>query len=169
MFLFRLSNGQLTEACSKSWIQVTGLGHALADARQLSDWKSRRGLLELDRIQRCGRTGSVMKIGKTGKTGKRIVAPTSKVQLAEPGAVGRPSVHQEKWTKATVILLDRQIIHLDRIATDLRERFVTNRAEIIRILIDALIDSGLEIRGVTSKEELKNLLTVRLKTRGPAK
>src|SRR5437879_5260918 len=51
---------------------------------------------------------------------------------------GRPPVHQEKWSKVSVVLFDRQILHLDRLSTEIRStnRKVLNRAEIIRALID---------------------------------
>jgi len=49
-----------------------------------------------------------------------------------------------------VVLFDRQVVHLDRLAADARERNgkILNRAEIIRALIDGLIDSGIDIAGV---------------------
>jgi hypothetical protein len=60
---------------------------------------------------------------------------------------GRPPSHQETWSKVSVVLFDRQIVHLDRLATDIRGKSgkVLNRAGLIRALIDALIDSGLDI------------------------
>ena len=39
----------------------------------------------------------------------------------KPGR-GRPPVHQETWSKVSVVLFDRQIVHLDRLATDIRGR-----------------------------------------------
>src|SRR6478609_4087005 len=56
---------------------------------------------------------------------------------------GRPPVHRETWSKVSVVLFDRQILHLDRLATDVRSKSgkILNRAEIIRALIDGLIDS----------------------------
>ena len=60
---------------------------------------------------------------------------------------GRPPVHVETWSKVSVVLFDRQILHLDRLSTDIRGKSgkVLNRAEIIRALIDGLIDSGMDI------------------------
>jgi hypothetical protein len=62
---------------------------------------------------------------------------------------GRPPVHQETWSKVSVVLFDRQVVHLDRIAADARARSgrIVNRAEIIRALIDGLIDSGMDVAG----------------------
>ena len=49
-----------------------------------------------------------------------------------------------------MVLFDRQVVHLDRLAADARERDgkILNRAEIIRALIDGLIDSGIDVAGV---------------------
>jgi len=66
-------------------------------------------------------------------------------------------VHQETWSKVSVVLFDRQILHLDRLSTDIRGRSgkVLNRAEIIRALIDGLIDSGMDVTGTASEADLR--------------
>jgi hypothetical protein len=60
---------------------------------------------------------------------------------------GRPPVHRETWSKVSVVLFDRQILHLDRLATDIRGKSgkAVNRTEIIRALIDGLLDSGMAV------------------------
>jgi hypothetical protein len=75
-------------------------------------------------------------------------------------------VHQETWSKVTVVLFDRQIVHLDRLATDIRVKSgkVINRAEIIRGLIDGLIDSGMDITGSGSEADLRARVSRRLGT-----
>jgi len=52
------------------------------------------------------------------------------------------------------VLFDRQVAQLDRLATHLRGKSgkALNRAEIIRALIDGLIDSGMDISSATEKE-----------------
>src|SRR6058998_2767843 len=77
---------------------------------------------------------------------------------------GRPPVHQETWSKVSVVLFDRQIVHLDRLATDIRGKNgkVFNRAEIIRALIDGLIDSGLDITATDSEADLRARVARRL-------
>ena len=77
---------------------------------------------------------------------------------------GRPPVHQETWSKVSVVLFDRQILHLDRLATDIRGRSgkVLNRAEIIRALIDGLIDSGMDITAAASETDLRAKIARRL-------
>src|SRR3954463_4184890 len=77
---------------------------------------------------------------------------------------GRPPVHQETWSKVSVVLFDRQILHLDRLATDIRGTSgkVLNRAEIIRALIDGLLDSGMDITTAGSETDLRAKIARRL-------
>jgi hypothetical protein len=84
---------------------------------------------------------------------------------AKPGP-GRPPVHNETWSKVSVVLFDRQIVHLDRLATDMRSTSgkVLNRAEIIRALIDGLIDSGMDITPASSEGDLRARVARRLGT-----
>ena len=85
--------------------------------------------------------------------------------VTKPGR-GRPPVHQETWSKVSVVLFDRQIVHLDRLATDIRGKSgkVINRAEIIRALIDGLIDSGLDVSASGSEADLRAKVARRLGT-----
>ena len=91
---------------------------------------------------------------------------TSGVRLLPKVGRGRPPVHQETWSKVSVVLFDRQIVHLDRLATDIRVKNgkVINRAEIIRALIDGLIDSGLDITGSGTEADLRARVARRLGT-----
>src|SRR6185295_11663773 len=79
---------------------------------------------------------------------------------------GRPPIHHESWSKISVVLFDRQVVHLDRVAADARARNgkVLNRAEIIRALIDGLIDSGMYIAGGVSVADLRSHVASRLGT-----
>jgi len=63
----------------------------------------------------------------------------------------------------SVVLFDRQIVHLDRLANDIRGTSgkVLNRAEIIRALIDGLLDSGMDIT-TGSEAELRARVARRL-------
>ncbi len=83
---------------------------------------------------------------------------------AKTRARGRPPVHQESWSKVSVVLFDRQILHLDRLSTDIRGRSgkALNRAEIIRALIDGLIDSGLDVTATGSEADLRARVARRL-------
>ena len=79
---------------------------------------------------------------------------------------GRPRIHNETWSKVSVVLFDRQISHLDRLATNLRGKSgrTFNRAEIIRALIDGLIDSGMDISSTGSEADLRARVARRLGT-----
>src|SRR5436305_7446869 len=79
---------------------------------------------------------------------------------------GRPPVHNETWSKVSVVLFDRQILHLDRLTTDIRGKSgkVLNRAEIIRALIDGLIDSGMDITTTGTEADLRAKVARRLGT-----
>jgi len=90
-------------------------------------------------------------------------APATNVRRSK-ATRGRPPVHQESWSKVSVVLFDRQIVHLDRLATDIRGRSgkVLNRAEIIRALIDGLIDSCLDVTGTGSEADLRARVARRL-------
>jgi hypothetical protein len=89
---------------------------------------------------------------------------TTKVRAKRRAARGRPPVHQESWSKVSVVLFDRQIVHLDRLSTDIRGRSgrVLNRAEIIRALIDGLIDSGMDVTSTGSEADLRARVARRL-------
>jgi hypothetical protein len=64
------------------------------------------------------------------------------------------------------VLFDRQILQLDRLATDIRGKSgkLLNRAGIIRALIDGLIDSGMDITGTASEKDLRARVARRLGT-----
>jgi hypothetical protein len=57
-------------------------------------------------------------------------------------------------------------MHLDRLATNLRSANGKgfNRAEIIRALIDGLLDSGMDIGGTASEADLRARVARRLGT-----
>ena len=70
---------------------------------------------------------------------------------------GRPPVHSDKWSKVSVVLFDRQIVRLDRLASDIRQKTgrAVNRAALIRAVIDGLFDSELAIKDIGSERELR--------------
>ena len=94
---------------------------------------------------------------------RKPVRPRS---VASKPTRGRPPVHQETWSKVSVVLFDRHILHLDRLSTDIRglSGKALNRAEIIRALIDGLIDSGMDIRATGSEADLRARVARRLGT-----
>ncbi|HEY7497935.1 MAG TPA: hypothetical protein VH740_05465 [Vicinamibacterales bacterium] len=73
-------------------------------------------------------------------------SPTDNSPTAKDGAKrrpGRPPIHQEPWTKVTVVLFDRQITFLDRLAANIRAEHGASisRAQLIRALVDSVGDS----------------------------
>lgn len=87
------------------------------------------------------------------------------VEVPAPPAptLGRPATH-EKWTKVTVVLFDRQIVFLDRLANDIRAKSgaAIRRAEILRALVDALEAAEVDLTTAKSEDALKELLSARL-------
>lgn len=97
---------------------------------------------------------------------KRVRATTaSRRSRTKPGP-GRPPVHNETWSKVSVVLFDRQIHHLDRVGSGIRSMSgkSLNRAEIIRALIDGLIDSGMDITTSATEADLRARVARRLGT-----
>jgi molybdate-binding protein len=66
----------------------------------------------------------------------------------------------------SVVLFDRQIHHLDQLGADIRgyNGKVFNRTEIIRALIDGLIDSGMDVTPASSEADLRGRVARRLGT-----
>jgi hypothetical protein len=75
---------------------------------------------------------------------------------------GRPPIHDERWSKVSVVLFDRQIVELDQLLNDIRRksRKAINRASLIRALIDALFASGIDLSSATSEADLRSLLSL---------
>lgn len=80
-------------------------------------------------------------------------------------ARGRPKEHMEGWTKVTVILLDRQIHWLDKLAADIRlnTKCAVSRAEILRAMVSAAEESGLDLSQARSDGELREILKNKLR------
>jgi hypothetical protein len=66
----------------------------------------------------------------------------------------------------SVVLFDRQIHHLDRLGSGIRgvSGKSLNRAEIIRALIDGLIDSGMDVTTSATEADLRARVARRLGT-----
>ena len=60
---------------------------------------------------------------------------------------GRPPVHEEAWTKVTVVLFNRQIVFLDRLAANIRAQSgaAISRAQLLRSLVDAVADADIDL------------------------
>ena len=77
---------------------------------------------------------------------------------------GRPPVHEEAWTKVTVVLFNRQIVFLDRLAANIRAQSgaAISRAQLLRSLVDAVADADVDLTTSTSEADLKTTLLARL-------
>ncbi len=101
---------------------------------------------------------------RTTKTSPDIFAPTRKSAAAGKRKPGRPPVHDEAWTKVTVVLFNRQIVFLDRLAANIRAQSgaAISRAQLIRALLDAVADADVDLTAATSETDLKTTILSRL-------
>ena len=92
-----------------------------------------------------------------------IFASTGPVEITKRGP-GRPPVHDEAWTKVTVVLFDRQIVFLDKIAANIRAQSgaAISRAQLIRALVDAAGDADIDLTASRSEADLKATVLSRL-------
>src|SRR5512132_4538074 len=100
---------------------------------------------------------------RTAKASPDILAPTRKASNGKRKP-GRPPVHDEAWTKVTVVLFNRQIVFLDRLAANIRAQSgaAISRAQLIRALLDAVTDADIDLTSATSEADLKSTLLSRL-------
>src|SRR4051812_32253915 len=103
---------------------------------------------------------------KNAKTSEDIFTPTkpggrAQQQRRRPG---RPPIHEEAWTKVTVVLFNRQIVFLDRLAANIRAQSgaAISRAQLIRALLDAVADADVDLTTATSETDLKATILARL-------
>ena len=94
--------------------------------------------------------------------------PDSTEPLPDDGATrrrpGRPPVHDEAWTKVTVVLFNRQIVFLDAVAASIRTRngAAVSRAQLIRAFVDAIGQTGIDVTAATSEADVRAIVTSRL-------
>ena len=100
---------------------------------------------------------------RPSKVSADIFAPTRRTNNSRRKP-GRPPVHDEAWTKVTVVLFNRQIVFLDRLAAKIRARSgaAISRAQLIRALLDAVADADLDLTTSTSETDLKTTILARL-------
>ena len=97
---------------------------------------------------------------KSGKGRRRIAAG----EATRKRKRGRPPIHDEAWTKVTVVLFNRQIAFLDRLAANIHARSGASisRAQLIRSLVDALSEADIDLTAAQSENDLKATLLARL-------
>jgi hypothetical protein len=99
------------------------------------------------------------------KTSKQdIFTPTRPGSRPQGRRPGRPPVHDEAWTKVTVVLFNRQIVFLDRLAASIRAQSgaAISRAQLIRALLDAVADADVDLTSAMSEADLKATILARL-------
>lgn len=77
---------------------------------------------------------------------------------------GRPRTLREAWTKVSVVMFERQVLELDRLTKTIRHKTgaTLTRAEVIRSLLDALGESGLDVTTAASGAQLKRMVAHKL-------
>ena len=100
---------------------------------------------------------------KAPKPARDIFAATQRSGAARRKP-GRPPVHDEAWTKVTVVLFNRQIVFLDRLAANIRAHSgaAISRAQLIRALLDAVADADVDLTTAMSETDLKATILARL-------
>jgi hypothetical protein len=100
---------------------------------------------------------------KVVRPARAVFAPTRRRDGATRKP-GRPPVHDEEWTKVTVVLFNRQIVFLDRLAANIRAHSgaAISRAQLIRALLDAVADADVDLTTAMSEMDLKATLLARL-------
>src|SRR3954447_7206389 len=101
--------------------------------------------------------------GRSVKASPDIFAPTRRTAAAKRKP-GRPPVHDEAWTKVTVVLFNRQIVFLDRLAANIRAQSgaAISRAQLIRALLDAVADADVDLTAAMSEDHLEATIFARL-------
>jgi len=101
---------------------------------------------------------------KTGKTSQDIFSPSRGARAVQRRRPGRPPIHDEAWTKVTVVLFNRQIVFLDRMAANIRAQSgaAISRAQLIRALLDAVADADIDLTSAMSEADLKATILARL-------
>ena len=99
----------------------------------------------------------------TTKSDADIFAPTRRPATGKRRP-GRPPIHDEAWTKVTVVLFNRQIVFLDRLAANIRAQSgaAISRAQLIRALVDATSEADIDLTTAMSEADLKGTILARL-------
>src|SRR4029078_10740140 len=93
---------------------------------------------------------------KAPKGTEDIFSPTQPGGRPQQGRrPGRPPLHDEAWTRVTVVLFNRQIVFLDRLAANIRAQSgaAISRAQLIRALLDAVADADVDLTRCTSRTQ----------------
>jgi hypothetical protein len=131
------------EAAMNSLIDGTAAGQRVAETREPAEVRKNR-----------------LAVGKEVNSADRDNLTSGVCVSPAKSNRGRPIVHTEPWAKITVVLLDRHVAYLDRLAIDIRLKHgkAISRAELIRGLIEAAFQSGVDLSQADSIDTLVDLL-----------
>jgi hypothetical protein len=131
-------------------------------APAISGWNKIHDQLKRSSGDRMARRKAKTK-PKTARSSADTLAPNRRTAAARRKP-GRPPVHDEAWTKVTVVLFNRQIVFLDRLAANIRAQSgaAISRAQLIRALLDAVTDADVDLTAATSENDLKATILARL-------
>lgn len=85
-----------------------------------------------------------------------VFAPSAAIEeKQEIKPRGRPTQHEEKWTKVTCVLFNSQIAWLDHLAADIRMKTgaALSRAELIRAMIASIQAKDIDLTQITSEKD----------------
>ena len=105
---------------------------------------------------------------KSKRQPEPIIRHENKITIDEGSEQEAPQNKQEPQellVRATVGLAESQLTWLDRLAIDIRVQTKTaiNRGELIGALLGAWQEHGLDLSGLTTKEDVKTLLLEKLR------
>ena len=69
--------------------------------------------------------------------------------------------------RVTIVLRIDQVLALDQLAIDVRARTraKVSRSDLARAFVDAVLDSRIDLRGVESEEQIRDVIAARLRKR----
>ena len=85
--------------------------------------------------------------------------------IKEKRQPGRPVEHKERWSKATIVLFDSQILWLDNLSSQIKfkNQAYLSRAEIVRAAVSAMQGSGIDFSELCSEQDITDVLLYRIK------
>lgn len=74
-------------------------------------------------------------------------------------------MHDETWSKVSVVLMDRQVQALDRVLRRIEAQsgVTITRAALIRALVDGVMTQGFDVSNITSEPQLRQRIAERVR------
>jgi hypothetical protein len=91
--------------------------------------------------------------------------PVELLEEVRESTRGRPKELPADAVKSTVTFFNSQIVWLDRLSTSIREKSksVVDRSALIRAILTAIEESGLDLTNALSEEEITSLILQKLR------